>query len=455
MSIFRGVFELKKGFLLLFGIIFSFLLIDSDVFALENKVCQYKFKGDFQIGRNKTSANVTFNLTLMEEGEDGHDRYQVGSVTTDTGVEMTITPRRGTSYGDNDFYVNHSDGCPEITLYQRRAGINQVNTNKYYILADFADSEGETAQAVRDACAGKDGNDKVLSGYICRNLLEPINGERLITTCSDDQISEIESILSTAYKPVTDLYNELATEIDGDKLEGSQFSTKAEAEAGCKVLRDRGEEKSSQLQSAYDSLNFGTLITEKATELGCRLPSDTDILNNYQRQITLQRDGLMTYATKRYNDCINTADITSEEKTDLKNDSQDDLEDIKEENAKDSQSVTDGWRGDLSSITDLGDDLTDLSCEGILGDDLLAKIDELFGYIKIAAPIILIVLGSIDFGQVVLTEGTDNKDALRKATSKFVKRAIVCIAIFFVPTILSYILHFVDGIGVDPLCGIK
>ena len=231
MSIFRVVFELKKGFLLLFGIIFSFLLIDSDVFALENKVCQYKFKGDFQIGRNKTSANVTFNLTLMEEGEDGHDRYQVGSVTTDTGVEMTITPRRGTSYGDNDFYVNHSDGCPEITLYQRRAGINQVNTNKYYILADFADSEGETAQAVRDACAGKDGNDKVLSGYICRNLLEPINGERLITTCSDDQISEIESILSTAYKPVTDLYNELATEIDGDKLEGSQFSTKAEAEA--------------------------------------------------------------------------------------------------------------------------------------------------------------------------------------------------------------------------------
>ena len=67
----------------------------------------------------------------------------------------------------------------------------------------------------------------------------------------------------------------------------------------------------------------------------------------------------------------------------------------------------------------------------------------------------MILLGSIDFGQVVLMEGTDNKDALKKATSRFVKRAIVCIAIFFLPTILSYILHFIDGVGVDPLCGIK
>ena len=49
----------------------------------------------------------------------------------------------------------------------------------------------------------------------------------------------------------------------------------------------------------------------------------------------------------------------------------------------------------------------------------------------------------------------DDKDALKKAGSKFIKRAIVCIAIFFVPTILSYILHYVDGTGVDPMCGIK
>ncbi|HIT22448.1 MAG TPA: hypothetical protein IAB56_05760 [Candidatus Scybalousia intestinigallinarum] len=392
----------------------------------------------------------------MEEGEDGHDRYQVGSVTTERGViKVTITPRHGTSYGDNDFYVNHSDGCPEITLYQRRATTSKINTNKYYILADFADSQGETAQVVRDACVGKKENAEVLSGYICRNLLEPISGERLLTTCSEDQLSEIESSLSTAYRSVTDLYNELAVEIDADKLDGSQFSTKSEAETGCGVLRERGEEKSSRLQSAYDNLNLGTLITDKATEFGCKLPADTDILNNYQRQITLQRDGLMTSATKRYNDCINTANITSDEKTDLKNEAQNNLEDIKEENAKDSQTVTDAWRGDLSSISALGDNLTDLSCEGILGDDLLDKIDELFGYIKIAAPIILIVLGSVDFGQVVLTEGTDNKDALKKATSKFIKRAIICVAIFFVPTILSYILHFVDGIGADPLCGIK
>lgn len=109
------------------------------------------------------------------------------------------------------------------------------------------------------------------------------------------------------------------------------------------------------------------------------------------------------------------------------------------------------FKNKISSIA-LGDPYDGLDCEGLLGDKLLSTIDKIFGYVKIAAPIILIVLGSVDFGQAVLL---DDKDALKKAGSKFIKRAIVCIAIFFVPTILSYILHYVDGTGVDPMCGIK
>ncbi|MDD6224550.1 MAG: hypothetical protein PUB18_06105 [bacterium] len=92
------------------------------------------------------------------------------------------------------------------------------------------------------------------------------------------------------------------------------------------------------------------------------------------------------------------------------------------------------------------------TCEGIIGSDLLEIIDEIFTYIKIAAPILLIVLGCADFGQAVIS---DDKDALKKAASKFVKRAVICVAIFFIPSIVNYLLGFIENMTTDPTCGIK
>ena len=89
--------------------------------------------------------------------------------------------------------------------------------------------------------------------------------------------------------------------------------------------------------------------------------------------------------------------------------------------------------------------------QGLLGQDLLDDISTVFTWIKITVPILLILLGSIDFGKAVLS---DDQQELKKATSKFIKRCIIAVAIFFIPTIIMYLISFIDKIA-DVSCDVR
>lgn len=108
------------------------------------------------------------------------------------------------------------------------------------------------------------------------------------------------------------------------------------------------------------------------------------------------------------------------------------------------------WHDYLTKI-DTGKKVDDESCEGLLGQDLLDDISTVFTWIKITVPILLILLGSIDFGKAVLS---DDQQELKKATSKFIKRCIIAVAIFFIPTIIMYLISFIDKIA-DVSCDVR
>lgn len=95
------------------------------------------------------------------------------------------------------------------------------------------------------------------------------------------------------------------------------------------------------------------------------------------------------------------------------------------------------------------------TCRGLIGEELLDLINLLLKIVQIAAPIIVIIMGSIDFGSVVISQ---DQDAMKKAVSKFIKRCIAAVAIFFIPFIVKLILNM-DGISDwqsdDPTCGIN
>ena len=108
------------------------------------------------------------------------------------------------------------------------------------------------------------------------------------------------------------------------------------------------------------------------------------------------------------------------------------------------------WEKYINIIT-LGTEFINKTCEGLFGPDLLDDISTVLTWIRIAVPIIVIVLGSVDFAKAVIS---DDQQQIKKSTSTFVKRCIIAVALFFVPTLIMYILSFIDMIA-DVSCDIR
>ena len=81
------------------------------------------------------------------------------------------------------------------------------------------------------------------------------------------------------------------------------------------------------------------------------------------------------------------------------------------------------------------------TCQGIFGNELLGEIKSVLKIIQIVAPIILLLLTSLDFAKVIFS---DSKDGLDKAKNNFLKRGVAILIIFFAPFIINLILDLVN-----------
>ena len=95
--------------------------------------------------------------------------------------------------------------------------------------------------------------------------------------------------------------------------------------------------------------------------------------------------------------------------------------------------------------------LVNLYCNSIFKDGEFGRIlAEILDLIKFAVPIIIIGLSTIEFIKALAAQ---NQDEIKKATQKFIKRLIIGILIFAVPTILEYLLS-IAGIE-EGICNIR
>lgn len=78
----------------------------------------------------------------------------------------------------------------------------------------------------------------------------------------------------------------------------------------------------------------------------------------------------------------------------------------------------------------------DSSCS-ILPTDLQSLLEEVFMWIKIAVPCIVIILCSIDLAKAVISQ---NDKSMQSALSNCVKRVCIGVAIFFMPSLIDFLL---------------
>lgn len=94
------------------------------------------------------------------------------------------------------------------------------------------------------------------------------------------------------------------------------------------------------------------------------------------------------------------------------------------------------------------------NCTELLGEDIAGYLKLAWNILKIGIPIILLGLGTIDFTQAIFA---GKEDDMKKAQGRFVKRIIIAIIIFLVPSVLSLLLKIANDIwgnfGTD-ICGI-
>ena len=98
------------------------------------------------------------------------------------------------------------------------------------------------------------------------------------------------------------------------------------------------------------------------------------------------------------------------------------------------------------SGTDVSGEKVSVDCNELFGDksnpdSLSYLINEILMYPKIIVPILLILLGTLDFAKAVISS---KEDQMKKAQSTFIKRVIAAVAVFFIPALVDLIMQLAD-----------
>lgn len=100
---------------------------------------------------------------------------------------------------------------------------------------------------------------------------------------------------------------------------------------------------------------------------------------------------------------------------------------------------TSGWNGSIECS-----DIFKINEEGSFG----WMLNTILGYIKVIAPILVVLLSAIDFIKAVF--GFDEK-AMKEAQHKLIIRLIAAVALFLIPQLIQLIMNFIN-VSLDPAC---
>lgn len=144
---------------------------------------------------------------------------------------------------------------------------------------------------------------------------------------------------------------------------------------------------------------------------------------------------LVENATKEIDEKVANGEITEEEGEELK-------KEIKEEIEKD-LGVTSNMKGPDLALREY-----DGTCNSVLGVEMSKIVNNIFKFVQYLGPILVAIFTTIDFLKASLK---GDQGEVKKASSKFAKRIVAAILLFFIPLICDLVFGLV-GITIPANC---
>ena len=395
--------KFKKTILILMLGIVAFLINNGDVYAAEDGQTLCKYDGDFGTIEIYIKYNHSkFAFKWKHDQVDGCGKT-VDRSCASINFENDSFKSLDSSY---DFGYNKSTGvyvCPVLYYtYEQK----NTWTGKYQ--KKFTFSPFDT------------GYDKFVTSSI---------GTTQLNTCSD----------STEYE---DEYNKISAKMQ------NAFESEFEK------YSNYGYESLKRLLDGVDSNNYGNVFKSIGARYSARVKSINDNIGCKVEQSVADKklaefEETMDRLAKDYVNRLKSIldekqknkELTEEQARELK----EKLEDAKKSVDKAAEELKNSTKYNvLSEYGTIIIDDADIDCEGLLGPDVLGDIKTLLSWIKIGIPVLLILLGSLDFAKAVLS---DDPKTLNKSTSTFIKRCIAAVAVFFAPYIIMFLLQTIDSIS--------
>ena len=158
---------------------------------------------------------------------------------------------------------------------------------------------------------------------------------------------------------------------------------------------------------------------------------------------------LLDKCNKEVDEKKEKGEISEEEANELKKQNSLGAQKIDEEIKKSVEEIDAGYNNDYDPTID------EQTCESLLGDpspsDGAKKtpayyLNFIFKVLRYIAIILLIVLSTMDFVTAVAAQ---DDDSIKKAFNKAIKRLILCVVIFVLPTLIEFILQFIHTKSIE------
>ena len=290
-----------------------------------------------------------------------------------------------------------------------------------------------------------------LTDYDPQEAKGPTNGIQGAQPCSDDEFQSLITWADTQGNKAGNRFDDALRNAQ-DKFRNYELTGECPTAEEIDSMINSAE---GVMQSERD--NFDSRWSNRVKKITCTIDSNqwNEVVATYTTIVEGKFQSYMDFLKSKKNEYLDKGCITDEEN--------EELEKAIEEAEQEAKKLIDEIYSEAEEIRkDMMQRLSGVDCKSLIDQALLDKIQKYMTWIRIIVPILVIVLGTVDFAKAVLIQ---EKDENSKAFNTFIKRCVVAVIIFFLPNIIALLVHMYndaidnvpDGIRLTPMkdCGLK